>query len=319
MYNMVTYGLKDGLPEERLNCLMQDKDGYIWIGARFGLYKFNGKKFSTVPLPSSVRNRFVNYIFQDAENRIWVCLNGGGLIVFEKNTCTQFLIQQENTDLDFAEMNSATVNSVNRIYEIKRNLFFVLTDQGSFLFDGKRFTPFAPFLLDGSPRGFPTCFRAVVIADTLWLQTSYRLYLFKTQEFHHPQLLAKYDSGGWPICLQGRNTLVLGHTKGLKYRDASDNYQAEHDLFLFPQPNAINNLFAQGNYTWASTNDGIFLFNAGKLTMHLTPHNGLPSSLVKDILKDRSKIIGWQPTEDLYCLTIQQTKHSCTQMIEALL
>ena len=37
LYNVVTYSLKDGLPEERLNCLMQDSKGYIWIGARFGL------------------------------------------------------------------------------------------------------------------------------------------------------------------------------------------------------------------------------------------------------------------------------------------
>src|SRR5437660_8806799 len=85
LYNMVTYGLSDGLPEERLNCLMQDKDGYIWIGARFGLYKFNGKKFTTISLPLTVRNKFVNNIIQDSKNRIWVCLNGSGLILIEGN------------------------------------------------------------------------------------------------------------------------------------------------------------------------------------------------------------------------------------------
>src|SRR6476646_6567981 len=91
LYNMVTYGLKDGLPEERLNCLMQDKDGYIWIGARFGLYKFNGKKFSTIPFPVTVRNKFVNNILQDSKGRIWVCVNGSGLVLIEGNQTRQIL------------------------------------------------------------------------------------------------------------------------------------------------------------------------------------------------------------------------------------
>src|SRR3984893_18741178 len=134
LYNVATYSLRDGLPEERLNCLLQDSKGYIWIGARFGLYKFKGKKFFTAVFPYSFLKKLVNYMLEDSKKRIWVCLNGSGLILIENNRVKHILIKPDDADTFPPAINSAIVNSINRIYEIRPDLFLVLTDQGAFIY-----------------------------------------------------------------------------------------------------------------------------------------------------------------------------------------
>src|ERR1039458_1921888 len=39
----------DGLPASTIQCLFQTRDGYLWIGTRNGLVRFNGKEFRTTP------------------------------------------------------------------------------------------------------------------------------------------------------------------------------------------------------------------------------------------------------------------------------
>ena len=286
---MITFGLKDGLPEERLNCLMQDRDGYIWIGARFGLYKFNGKKFSTIALPITVRNKFVNNILQDSRNRIWVCLNGSGLVLIEANEIKQILLTPENTKTSLAQFNSATINSVNKIYEIKQDLFLVLTDEGCFVFDTNYFIPFGDFIPEGVPPGFPSYTSAHISKDSLWLQTGDYLYLFNTEDWKNPTLLSKYRGIGGPVSFTSEKNLIVDLRKAVGYLSANRGYKQIDTLYPFPISNNINNLFSEGNYTWAATNEGIYLFNGTQLKMHLTPQNGLPSFLVMDLMKDNER------------------------------
>src|SRR6478672_9967269 len=210
LYNMVTYGLKDGLPEERLNCLMQDSDGYIWIGARFGLYKFNGKKFSPIPLPASIRARFVNHLIEDSRKRIWVSLNGSGLVLIEKSRVTQILIQPSNTNVDFSLINSAIVNSINSFYEIKPDLFLALTDEGLFLFDTKRFISLDKNFKDGKGAGFQPFYRASFTHDSIWVKTSDELFLLKLISDTSVTLLKKYVIKGGTLASMPNGRLVIG-------------------------------------------------------------------------------------------------------------
>jgi hypothetical protein len=45
---------------------MQDSDGYIWMGPGSTL-QIQWKKFSSIQLPLTVRNRYVNYLLEDSK------------------------------------------------------------------------------------------------------------------------------------------------------------------------------------------------------------------------------------------------------------
>ena len=40
------YQVNDGLSENTVNCIMQDGQGYIWLGTKDGLNKFDGTQFT---------------------------------------------------------------------------------------------------------------------------------------------------------------------------------------------------------------------------------------------------------------------------------
>lgn len=41
----VSYNIENGAPSNEIYCILQDKDGYIWIGSDAGVYRFNGVSY----------------------------------------------------------------------------------------------------------------------------------------------------------------------------------------------------------------------------------------------------------------------------------
>ncbi len=71
-----SYGLHEGLPSSKVQAVVQDGHGFIWVGTAVGLSRFDGVEFTTPaigpdrshPLPSGS----VNALLVDSENRLWI-------------------------------------------------------------------------------------------------------------------------------------------------------------------------------------------------------------------------------------------------------
>ncbi len=74
-----SWSVADGLAHERVNCVMQDHKGWIWLGTWEGVSRFDGAKFVTYSTREGLPNPFVNSIVEDESRRIWVTTNGGGI------------------------------------------------------------------------------------------------------------------------------------------------------------------------------------------------------------------------------------------------
>ena len=78
-------GVAEGLPSSRLTGLAQDRDGYLWIGTRDGLARFDGVGYQVhrqAPgVPGSLPGNFVQTVFVDSGNRVWVGIEGHGFCV----------------------------------------------------------------------------------------------------------------------------------------------------------------------------------------------------------------------------------------------
>ncbi|MEN7551026.1 two-component regulator propeller domain-containing protein [Rapidithrix thailandica] len=68
--------LEDGLSQSTINCMLQDTDGYIWVGTRGGLNKYNGidfEMFSHNPSDStSLVNNIIYCLYEDHQGKIWI-------------------------------------------------------------------------------------------------------------------------------------------------------------------------------------------------------------------------------------------------------
>lgn len=83
------YTLRDGLSQNSVHCIFQDKDGLIWIGTQDGLNSFDGKKFNVYRHDdndsNTISDQFVLTIKEDREGYLWIGTRNG-LNRFSKRT-----------------------------------------------------------------------------------------------------------------------------------------------------------------------------------------------------------------------------------------
>ncbi len=76
----------DGLSDNAVTCLFEDRDGYIWIGTEHGLNKYDGQRvvrYTGAAAPSGMR---ISSIAQDSSGTIWIASSDGGLSRYDSVT-----------------------------------------------------------------------------------------------------------------------------------------------------------------------------------------------------------------------------------------
>ena len=81
-----------GLASNVVTAVVQDKDGFIWIGSINGLQRYDGNKFLTFrnnrKYPNSLPNDNVKQLYADRKGRLWVICGGNQVGIFNTNTFT---------------------------------------------------------------------------------------------------------------------------------------------------------------------------------------------------------------------------------------
>ncbi|MBD2701910.1 hypothetical protein IC229_14775 [Spirosoma sp. BT702] len=82
---------EQGLSQNWVLCIWQDRDGFLWLGTRDGLNKYDGYSFTVYkPDPADPDNTFrhnvITDIYEDRAGRMWVTTLGGGLHQFDRRS-----------------------------------------------------------------------------------------------------------------------------------------------------------------------------------------------------------------------------------------
>ncbi|WP_448564846.1 EAL domain-containing protein [Thalassotalea ganghwensis] len=79
--------VEQGLSQASITQLLQDDEGFIWIGTENGLNLYDGYSFRTLPGPDGDFSNYGIYkLLQDKEGLLWINLNGKGLYTYNKHT-----------------------------------------------------------------------------------------------------------------------------------------------------------------------------------------------------------------------------------------
>ncbi|MGH7967410.1 MAG: ligand-binding sensor domain-containing protein, partial [Limisphaerales bacterium] len=68
-----------GLPHNTVNGIVQTRDGYLWIGTRDGLARFDGARFTVFGLSEGLPSVEVQTLYEDSKGALWIGTSGGGL------------------------------------------------------------------------------------------------------------------------------------------------------------------------------------------------------------------------------------------------
>ncbi|WP_407352453.1 two-component regulator propeller domain-containing protein [Luteimonas sp. R10] len=91
------FTVADGLPSNRINALVEDRHGYLWIATSDGLARYDGTGFRIWREEQGLPDNFVWTLALDADGRLWIGTAYGGLAVYEPERDRFRYINRANT------------------------------------------------------------------------------------------------------------------------------------------------------------------------------------------------------------------------------
>ncbi len=71
------FGFTQGLGNSAINGLLEDREGYLWVGTMSGLYRGDGERFVRFDVSSGLPDATVQSLLEDPQGRLWVAARTG--------------------------------------------------------------------------------------------------------------------------------------------------------------------------------------------------------------------------------------------------
>src|SRR5688572_33199699 len=72
-YSLRNYKAVDGLPQSQVNVMLEDQNGYLWIGTHGGgLARFDGREFKVYTTIDGLLSNIVTYLKLDSKQNLWI-------------------------------------------------------------------------------------------------------------------------------------------------------------------------------------------------------------------------------------------------------
>ena len=130
--------VENGLSQNSINTLLEDKDGFLWIGTDDGLNRYDGQNITIYKYirsdKTTIPDNQINELYQDSKGRIWVGTLTG-LALYDNNTNQFTSFRKDKITKD--SINSLINNEVKAIVEDKNGFLWIGTGNGLSRLDTK--------------------------------------------------------------------------------------------------------------------------------------------------------------------------------------
>ncbi|OGG51169.1 MAG: hypothetical protein A3F84_19335, partial [Candidatus Handelsmanbacteria bacterium RIFCSPLOWO2_12_FULL_64_10] len=126
-----TFTARDGLADDHVGAIFQDREGYIWFGTKRGVSRYDGKSFITLTTRDGLAHNTVYSILQDREGYMWFMTWGGGVSRYDGKSF-----------ITFTTKDGLAFNAGGAIFQDRDGNLWFGTRGGVSRYDGKSFTNF---------------------------------------------------------------------------------------------------------------------------------------------------------------------------------
>ncbi|RFZ94704.1 response regulator [Mucilaginibacter conchicola] len=121
-------GTADGLSQINVSCILQDKLGFMWIGTREGLNKYDGYNFTNYKhdeaAPATISSNMISDMVEDKDGNIWVAtIIGLNKIERKTGNIIRFIHSDKNR-------NSIANNILNKLVIDEKNNIWIASQGG---------------------------------------------------------------------------------------------------------------------------------------------------------------------------------------------
>lgn len=301
--------IDDGLSQSIVQCMIQDRQGFMWFGTQDGLNRYDGYKFIIYKNDSSVKNTLnnnnINCLYEDSEGDLWIGTAGGGLCRYDrdKDSFVNYISAED-------DHNSVSNNRIRSVCEDSYGNLWIGTNGGLNKFS-KSENKFVHYKNDTSDKHSIRSNSIRSIYEdrdfNLWIGTwgeGINKFERETGRFVSYKKISNSDNSNRinSIYEDSKNNLWISSNDGLQLLDRqSGNIEEIKKIENDPDSlsdNFISQVFEDSNGTlWIGTRQGgLNKFNIEKNAFTKYRHNRTdPNSIGNDtimsIFEDRSGII----------------------------
>jgi ligand-binding sensor domain-containing protein/two-component sensor histidine kinase len=317
-FSFTIIGLKEGLVENQIHQVFQDKKGNLWMGSYNGISKYDGHTFENYSQKEGLVDNFYQCGLEDHEGNIWLCFRGG-VTKFDGTYFTNYTTKEglshntieaikedskgniwfgsvgggvsilepkRHTFTHFGPKQGMGVDVYGIIEDKKGNMWFATYDVGLVKYDFKSFSRF------GYAQGLPYNVVMDLKEDrsgNIWLAMWTGVTRFDGTHFYH--LTGNHERYASKISIDNDNNVWFGAQPGGIYKidKARANITKITTQEGLPNDYVMCSLADKDNNLWFGTNDGLVKYS--QLVRNLTPKNGLIAAEISCVLKDRTQNI----------------------------
>ena len=165
------YSVSDGMASDAVTALTFDSHGFLWVGTRTSLARFDGTTFVNYHTDDGLPGQTINDIMEDRDGRIWIATNGGGVARFDPNAPIGAISSAARMFRVFPVGSTSATNRVNTLLEDDVGTVWAGTDDGVFRTGASGEPRFEPTARDhaDAPRARGIGRLAHAADGTLWL------------------------------------------------------------------------------------------------------------------------------------------------------
>lgn len=259
--------IDDGLIQNSIESIMQDKQGYMWIACEGGVSKYDGVSFRNFGKQDGLSDNHVRKVFEDSKGNKWFATNNG-ITKYDGKKLTNYLTGKDN--------------NITRIYDIceDRNgvLWFITASDGLIKFDKKGLSYLS------KENGLPTdSLRSCMMDNSgvIWIGTIGNgiIKIVNGQikiEKNVPELK---NENVFAIFQDSRSGIWIGTTSTVFYFDGKKYVDVLKRSKFYPSK--IRSIIEDhSNVLWFGTDgNGLITYDRNKFTRY-TVENGLASDIV---------------------------------------
>ena len=266
--------IDQGLGYSYVNCILEDKQGYLWFGLDGnGLSKYDGVSFTNYTKKDGLTDNTVLSVLEDLKGNIWIG-TAAGVTRYDGNTFTQFPVKE-----------GLPQSRIITISEGKQGeILFKNENGGISKFDNNSFTEYSG--IDGIPNN-PVYGYTADHKGNLWISTRSGILWFNGKNLRRLKLPEGKETGISNVLIEDANHHIWIGTmlNGLYEYDGKKltHYNSSNGL----SDNMISALMAdkKGNIWIGTRYDGVNKFD-GKSFTHYSEKNGLSNNKINSIIED---------------------------------